>query len=383
MNILFLTDGISPFQIGGMQKHSFVLSKLLAQKGLQIHLFHCGGEGYTQEAFEALYGSAISNIKESVIAFPSLGRIPGHYIRENKRYSQLIFEAIKDKIDTFDLVYAQGFTGWEFLRQKKKGVIDLPVLVNFHGFEMFQTAANFKIKLSHNLLRNSVKYQIKNADFIYSFGGKISEILTQLGISKQKILLQSNGIEKSWIIDQAPAVKNPVRSFIFIGRNERRKGVEELNKALLLLLDQKDMPFQFVFIGPIPESIQIEDKRIIYKGEIRDAEAIRTFLKNSDCLLCPSHAEGMPTVILEAMACHNAVIATDVGATSRMINNNGFLLNSPQPIEIMGAMKKIIEMDESDLLKMKDSSVNLVCEKFTWDSIADQKIADFKKVLKE
>ena len=42
MNILFLTDGITPYVTGGMQKHSLVLVKLLLKENVNITLVHCG-----------------------------------------------------------------------------------------------------------------------------------------------------------------------------------------------------------------------------------------------------------------------------------------------------------------------------------------------------
>ena len=41
MKLLILTDGIYPFVIGGMQKHSFHLAKFLSLRGHDITLVHC------------------------------------------------------------------------------------------------------------------------------------------------------------------------------------------------------------------------------------------------------------------------------------------------------------------------------------------------------
>ncbi len=40
MKLSFLTDGIFPLSIGGMQKHSYNLVKHLAQLGIQIDLYY-------------------------------------------------------------------------------------------------------------------------------------------------------------------------------------------------------------------------------------------------------------------------------------------------------------------------------------------------------
>ena len=41
MKILLLTDGIAPYAMGGMQKHSANLAKYLTLAGVEVTLVHC------------------------------------------------------------------------------------------------------------------------------------------------------------------------------------------------------------------------------------------------------------------------------------------------------------------------------------------------------
>jgi hypothetical protein len=41
MKILLLTDGIFPFVMGGMQKHSYYLAKYLDKEVVDVTLAHC------------------------------------------------------------------------------------------------------------------------------------------------------------------------------------------------------------------------------------------------------------------------------------------------------------------------------------------------------
>ncbi len=382
MKVLFLTDGIYPFQIGGMQKHSLILAKLLVERGIELHVFHIGGEGYSKIAFMSQFEPLSSQVEETMIPFPKTDPLPGHYIRENKKYSKLIFEEVRNKLDAYDLVYAQGFTAWYMIWQKTKGKVKVPIAVNFHGFEMFQKPPNNRVKLEYKLFKKAVKYNIQNADYVYSFGGQIGKIIRQLGIRDEKILLQSNGITDDWVVgSDANQVRNQKRTFIFIGRNERRKGIEELNLALANLLKREDLDFIFHFIGPIPPEVQLNDKRLLYHGEIRNTDKIKELLHQSDVLVCPSHSEGMPTVILEAMASGLAIVATDVGAVSRQIKDNGALIDEPQPELIQKALFDLINCSPEEINQMKTNSIELVKKKFLWSVIADQKIKDFKMMI--
>lgn len=382
MKILFLTDGIYPFVIGGMQKHSLNLIQNLTIQNVDVHAVHCGGKDYSSQNFEKLFDEfQFDKIQETVIEFPKSGLLPGHYLRENRKYSKLIFDKFEKIISEFDLIYAQGFTGSYFIKAGKNNQHDIPVIVNLHGLEMFQFAANFKVKLQYSLLKKEAKYNLLNGDWVYSFGGKLDLILKKIGVKQNQILIQSNGIQKNWLIEKPRSHR--VRTFLFIGRNERRKGIIELHEALKKMIVIPSLNFKINFIGFVDEDSKLKDSRITYFGEIRDQEKIKLLIDECDCLICPSYAEGMPTVILEAMARGLAIIATDVGAVSRQISNNGILLPRPDVSDLENAMIKILQLPEEELFKMKKKSLELINEQFLWSRVVESKLNDFKKIIKK
>ncbi len=371
LNILLLTDGIYPFVMGGMQKHSLILSKLLVKKGHKVTLAHCGYVNKTQfnEDYKDVFTPyELKHLTPVFIPFLLNGKLPGHYVKANKTYSNLLFNKFKNNLSDYDLIYAQGFTAYSFLKNKQH----IPVWINLHGYEMYQTAPNLKVKLQHFLLRPIVKTLVKKGNYILSFGGQIDNILFhKLNVDPKKIVKQSNGIENSWV--KVNQVKNqPVTTVTFIGRYERRKGIEELTDALKKLVEIRQ-DFKFNFIGPIPVNHQINHSSINYLGSIKDENKIKTALDESDFLINPSYAEGMPTVILEAMARGNAIIATDVGATSKIIDGNGWLIEC-EPQSIITALIKAINFNKDELLKLKQQSIKLVKEKLIWEDVIDDLI---------
>ena len=58
--------------------------------------------------------------------------------------------------------------------------------MKFHGYEMYQYAPNFKIKLQHLMLRPFVKKINLNADVV-SYGGKVTQIIKSIGSKFQNI----------------------------------------------------------------------------------------------------------------------------------------------------------------------------------------------------
>jgi hypothetical protein len=87
MKILIITDGITPFVIGGMQKHSYNLALQLAVQGHRITLFHCvTGKNKLPEREEInnLFGAeAMKNLESICLRFPAPSWYPGHYFKES------------------------------------------------------------------------------------------------------------------------------------------------------------------------------------------------------------------------------------------------------------------------------------------------------------
>lgn len=368
MHIALITDGIWPYVLGGMQKHSFYLCKYLAQQKVNIDLVHFNSSNYDISKLEFFSEEERKYIHSIVIDFPTGSGLPGHYIRKSYQHSQLIFEVLKDKIPTYDFIYTKGFTGWYLMKQKKAGAIACcKIGVKFHGYEMFQRAPDFKTKLQHLLLlRKPVREISLMADIVFSYGGKITDIIKQIGVSTNHIFEIPSGVETENIASKITEHHSPTR-FLFLGRYERRKGIEELNEAIRLLPKEK---FEFHFVGPIPIAKQISDSRVKYYGEVRDKNQLTNIVQSCDILVCPSWSEGMPNVILEAMANGLSVIATDVGATNVLVNNScGWLINNSSPEKISKTIKTALSVDSQGLESRKQNALNRIREQFTWDKL--------------
>jgi glycosyltransferase involved in cell wall biosynthesis len=373
MKIALLTDGIYPCVIGGMQRHSFYLAKYLAAAGVNIDLYHTIPDKNSCTELEGFSEEEKKYIRSFVVKFPKLGNSPGHYIRESYSYSVGIWN-IFEKQSRVDFVIVKGFAGWELLNRKSKGADLPPVALNFHGYEMFQPQPGFMAWLKSRLvLRSPARYNMKQADYLFSYGGKITELLLEMQIKKERILEIPTGISADWI-NEKPTSSEKLRKIVFSGRYERRKGVEELTKVLRSLLPS-EKNFEFHFIGPIPKNKQIYSERITYHGMIKDNAKMKMLMREMDVLVCPSHSEGMPNVIMEALASGLAVIATDTGACSVMVNEkNGWLIPVRDEKKLADAISEAINMEPAVLDEKKRNAVETVKADFTWEKIAAQTI---------
>jgi len=386
MRVALITDGIWPYVLGGMQKHSFYLCKYFAQNRVEVELFHFNQSNYDISKLEFFSEEELKFIRATVIDFPKSIAFPGHYLYNSYKYSKLIYGVIKNQLQRYDFIYTKGFAGWYLIEQRFKLKLTCASIgLKFHGYEMFQKAPDFKTKMQHLfLLRRPARALSKKADVVFSYGGKITDIISSIGVDTQKIFEMPSGVEKSTLASTIQNSSN-TRRFLFLGRYERRKGIEELNEAIRLILMENGLKnYEFQFIGPIPIEKRLKLKQVIYHGEIRSKELLQQLMRKCDVLICPSWSEGMPNVILEAMANGLAVIATDVGATNVLVSEKtGWLIKSGDPSEITKAIQLAAALNASELDLKKVNALNLLREQFNWERLAAKLIAFIQSLPKK
>lgn len=382
MKILILSDGIPPFVMGGMQRHTFNLVKFLVKSGVHVKLVHCNHFGEPNLSHEEVVKTifekeSIDGFESVMIEFPKAGKIPGHYIRRSYAYSKKVFDLVKGEINQFDFVYIKGFSGWRLLERKNDFKVKMGV--NFHGYEMFQHLPDLKSKIKNQVLVSPVRKNMTKADFVFSYGGGITRLLEHIEIPQEKIVSINGAIDESWFDSREVIPVHKPMKLLFVGRFERRKGIEELNALLPSFLAKHN--FKMEFAGPIPEESRISHPNVHYHGAISDVNQIKEIYAANDILIAPSYSEGMPNVIMEAMSKGLAILATDVGATSLLVaGDNGWMLPEMGLENLRMALDEIFNctQDEIDLKKRK--SKEKMNARFSWPEVAKKHIEFFSSL---
>jgi glycosyltransferase involved in cell wall biosynthesis len=353
------------------------LAKGLAERNIYVDVYHLSIDSST--AYSDYFSSEeLKYISFYELDFPTSTKFPGHYIFNNYLHSKNLYRQIGNK--KYDLIYAQGFTSWYFL---KKNNFDDRIISNLHGLEMFQNPINWKNAISSRLLRIPAKKIIKKSKAQISLGGKLTDILIENSASKNSIYKIPNGIDKSWIIDRKSLEKHSSElvQFTFVGRNERRKGIIEIEEALNSLLEE-NVNFNFNFVGINESDLKIRSYKIKFYGLIRNEEEIKNILDKTDVLVCPSYSEGMPTVILEAMSRGCAIMATDVGAVSELVDEyNGRLIQGDIISGLQEGFRNFLRCDKDQLHSMKQKSIQKVKKDYTWDKVIDDMLEKIKNQI--
>ena len=244
---------------------------------------------------------------------------------------------------------------------------------------MYQKQADVRSFFEKIILRPFVARNLINADFTLSYGGRFDNIIQSIGVPNYQIIRSPNGVSEEWLNKSITVEDNP-RKFVFIGRYERRKGIEELHKAISRLLKREY--FEMHFIGSIPEDLKIMHKNVIYWGVIREESTMKKVLCGFDVLICPSYSEGMPTVILESMASGLAIIGTRVGVVDSLVaSDNGWLIDPGSLEQLITAMTKGLAISSDTLLSMKKNSQKKV-HQYTWEKVSKSTLDGIRLKLK-
>lgn len=217
------------------------------------------------------------------------------------------------------------------------------------------------------------------------------------------IVANSNGLRKrSEAIDRYPVqiIPNGVDTDVFYPAQSDI--VPKTNRLRILFVgrfhDQKNLPllfsqaaqlppsaFELQLVGDGPERPRLErlavqlaiDKAITWHGWV-DRRGLPDLYRSADCLVNPSIYEGMPNVVLEAMACGLPVLASRVPGNDELVieGETGFLFDLENPDALAKILQRLITDRDLGLrlgLKARARAV----ENFSWRSVAEDYLALF------
>lgn len=367
INVIFCTDGIFPFQVGGMQRHSrFLVEHLSKMKHLQLVVLH--------PHKEKVFASNTSIIEEYI---PPID-ITKNYLKECYHYSKRVYEVIKKYPGS--IVYSQGLSVW-FNIQK----INMPVIVNPHGLEPYQgiSVKDKLISIPFQFIFNSIFNQ---AGYVVSLGGKLTDILREKLKDKNKIVVIPNAIELPLHIPKR--TWNKKLKLLFVARFAHNKGIHILLEAIKQL-NEEGYTDQFEFNlggkGPLFEhfSKKFNFENVNYLGFVSDEQLVDLYRTN-DLFVFPTLFEGMPTVVLEAMSYGMPAVVSNVGATAELIDDKskGYLIKKNSVEELKKSILHFYHLDTAEKQQLSDAAYNHVKNNFTWDIVAKKHLELFQRVMK-
>lgn len=164
----------------------------------------------------------------------------------------------------------------------------------------------------------------------------------------------------------------------YVGRLSEEKGILNFIESIPLILKQKpDLNIWIIGDGDLKNNV---DKYLSQNGLENNVklvgwssrEDLPKYLNSLKLLVIPSYTEGLPNVMLEAMACGTPVLATGVGAIPDIISDGetGFIMenNSPECI----AENIFRAMEHPGLENIVKNSIILVKNNFTYKKAVER-----------
>lgn len=359
--VLYVTDGFAPFVVGGMQSIARRQIETLVATGFEVVSISSKDNDQARDL-------GWHNIS---IPWPSRSLphkvSPYRYVHDLERFSAEVVHVI-DKIRP-DVVYSEGPLLAAYLRRPRE--LRVPTIFHPHGLEMFQHKGSLLEDAKSWPLRGITRLHARNADAVISQSrrGALPRILIErCGTPPERIFSMPNAVSIDQPLADVPKPRAFGGRFLFVGRNEPRKGIPLLVEAFAGLAGATlDVVGAYTLPANAPAGIHVH-------GEMQDRIKIRALLGAADFVVVPSYAEGMPTVILEAFAQAVPVIATDVGASADAVRTGetGFLIPSGDVTALRQAMLEAVAMDAAAYARLSDNCLKEARTTYAPETVCDQ-----------
>lgn len=234
------------------------------------------------------------------------------------------------------------------------------------------------------ILHSNIKSMINNAISNFNQWNKIiyvgpylkNELLKFNQIKDDNIFLIPNGIELG-NIEEKKFKPNVQRKIVYIGR------LEHIQKAVLFIPDiikaiNQKIKIDIVNIyGEGDSKVELENKinelslnhLIKLKGQVAHKD-VYSVLQEHDFFIMPSFFEGLPIVLLEAMACKTIPIVSNLsGCTDFVVEQekNGFLCKAADIDDFSKIF--ISALERTDLHEIRDNARETIINRFSIESM--------------
>ncbi|SRR6266404_738705 len=258
-------------------------------------------------------------------------------IPEHRRFDLSVIPALRRIVQTRepDLIITNSVKS-HFLTWRSRLWRKHPWVAFHHGY----TDTDRKMRLYNRLDRWSLPHADRLVTVCHVFA---EELAISTGVSIDKISVQHNSIRRQPPVSAADVetlrgrlgVSDRECVVLSVGRLSREKAHLDLIEAFKRLREAKpDLSLKLVIVGDGPERSRLEaavesigcKESVVFTGQVSD---IRPFYAMADVFVLPSHSEGSPNVLLEAMAATLPIVATGVGGVPEMVADNESALLVP------------------------------------------------------
>jgi glycosyltransferase involved in cell wall biosynthesis len=274
----------------------------------------------------------------------------------------------------------------------------LPIITTVHTPMLADTRHLEKVNvegLMGKVMARFISYPLeqkllKRSNKIVAVASTVAQELGEYGIDPNEVMVVGNGVDEKVFVPKQNNNKYDKydRYILFTGRLALRKGLFDLIECGRYVCKKyPDVSFIIPGKGNLSNKLQNRVREIGLQDRFKfigfvDREELIQLYQNATVYVCPSHYEGLPTVLLEAMACGCPVVATGISGNLDVIspNKNGIMIPSKSPKKMANAVSLLLDNDKTRE-KIGLAARKTIEERYTWDKISNVMLRCYESLI--
>jgi glycosyltransferase involved in cell wall biosynthesis len=221
-------------------------------------------------------------------------------------------------------------------------------------YHVHSPTARDSTRIALNRINDCIEaFSLRYADKIITVSKSLRREMLSRGFARQKVTAIANGVAQQSPIDAMQRLSETHWRLGMVALIRPRKGIEVLLEAIANLGIKRDRITLEVIGGFETAEYESSVRSLVQRLGIQEIVHFRGFtqdvpavMRTLDAMVLPSlFGEGMPMVVLEALACGVPVIATRVEGTPEVVRDGkeGILANPQDAVSLSHAIRDLME----------------------------------------
>jgi len=305
-------------------------------------------------------------------------------LRPHKLIDKMVLTTIQERdIRAYDLIHAHWVYPHGYIASLLKQKYNIPCIISALGSDIhthpYENPNTIPLILSG----------LHHADIVFFMSEALLKKAEELGYQGKNYRILSYGVDTDLFV---PTEKDDVRRMLgvsplnkkivgFIGNLISVKGADRLPEIFKGVAEKlPDVQFVIVGSGVLRDSLEERFKKyqlnVVFFSGLTTEEVVQ-WINALDLLVVPSRNEGLPNVILEALACGCPIVGSDVGGIPEAIGNGGKIVQMGPDFETRFSDAVITVMsDPPDKNELRQRAL-----KYDWREIVREQVHVYEEVI--
>lgn len=289
-------------------------------------------------------------------------------------------------VDSQTVIHNQQVSLHSWPSQRIATTRNIPLILRFAGSGQSGDLARLRSVRYGSLMIPA----LCKADRFIVLSNVLRDEVVAAGFPADRVRYRPNGVDASHFHAEGrsrPGYGDRTFQLLFVGRLDQHKGVDLLLHALAAINAGSDWMLSVYGDGPsMDRLLKLSNElglktRVHFKGHSED---MATIYRSADMLVLPSLHEGMPNVVLEAMASGLPILATDIGGSRELLQDwaPDWLVKSADVDALKLALERAIHHREL-LPKLGAEARRQVELHYSYSALTAEYMADCEQLLRE